>query len=132
MIDGLNHITITVSDIQMSLDFYSKILGFNGHVVWDTGAYLSNSGVWLCLSLGNPIPSKDYSHIALSVPESEFLELSKTIIGADTRQWKTNCSEGESLYFLDPDGHKLEIHVGGLQQRLKNLKSNPYSGLRWL
>jgi predicted lactoylglutathione lyase len=47
-------------------------------------------------------------------------------------QWKENKSEGDSFYFLDPDGHKLEIHVGDLKQRLESLKSKPYEGLQWL
>ena len=111
MINGLNHITIAVSDIQRSLDFYTKLLGFNGHVVWDSGAYLSSNGIWLCLSLNNPSPSKDYSHLAWSVSNSDFDSLSQQIVSSGAELWKSNKSEGNSLYFLDPDGYKLEIHV---------------------
>ena len=132
MIDGLNHITLTVSDVPAALNFYSNILGFEGHVIWDSGAYLSSNSLWLCLSSGNPKPSNDYSHIALTVKESEFEGLSKLIIGAGCRQWKINSSEGKSLYFKDPDGHKIEIHVGCLASRLASLKNKPYSGLKWL
>lgn len=132
MINGLNHITIAVSDVQRSLNFYTDVLGFTGHVVWDSGAYLSVGGVWLCLSLDNPVPSTDYSHIAWSVGKSDFALLSNRVISCGAKQWKTNQSEGESLYFLDPDGHKLEIHVGGLEKRLASLKHKPYKGLRWL
>ena len=132
MINGLSHITIAVSNIHHSVSFYSNILGFTGHVEWDSGAYLSNNDVWLCLSLDTPAPSRDYSHIAWSVDSSKFSVLREKIINFGAKQWKSNKSEGESLYFLDPDGNKLEIHVGDLQQRLASLKSKPYKGLRWL
>ena len=39
--------------------------------------------------------------------------------------FKENHSEGESFYFLDPDGHKLEIHVGDWQSRLTTKRQNP-------
>jgi len=45
---------------------------------------------------------------------------------------ETNKSEGQSLYILDTDGHKLEIHVGDLKSRLKSLKIRPYKNLVWL
>tara|TARA_B100002049_G_scaffold230580_1_gene207553 strand:+ start:533 stop:931 length:399 start_codon:yes stop_codon:yes gene_type:complete len=132
MLNGLNHITIAVSDIEKSLTFYTEVLGFTGHVAWDFGAYLSINGVWLCLSLDTPAPSTDYSHIAWSIEKSDFPLLYEKVISSGAKQWKTNKSEGDSLYFLDPDGHKLEIHVGGLAQRLASLKNKPYKGLRWL
>ena len=37
--------------------------------------------------------------------------------------WQANHSEGESLYFLDPDGHKLEIDASDLHARIKDLRS---------
>ena len=43
--------------------------------------------------------------------------------------WKVNKSEGASYYFLDPDGHKLEAHVGDLAQRLAACRVKPYKGM---
>lgn len=42
-----------------------------------------------------------------------------------------NKSEGQSFYFLDPDGHKLELHVGDLASRLAQCREKPYSGMRF-
>ncbi len=54
MLKGLNHITIAVSDLERSLDFYINALGFKGHVKWRQGAYLSLGDLWLCLSVDKP------------------------------------------------------------------------------
>lgn len=48
-----------------------------------------------------------------------------------TTVWKDNKSEGQSFYFLDPDGHKLELHVGDLVSRLAQCREKPYSGMRF-
>lgn len=32
MLRGLNHITIAVSDLEQSLDFYTRLLGMQAHV----------------------------------------------------------------------------------------------------
>lgn len=67
MLQGLNHITIAVSDLEHSLAFYTELLGMKAHVRWDAGAYLSLDGVWFCLSCDAPKPSLDYSHLALDI-----------------------------------------------------------------
>ncbi|MEH0696475.1 fosfomycin resistance glutathione transferase [Vibrio owensii] len=132
MLTGLNHITIAVSDLERSLDFYINTLGFKGHVKWRQGAYLSLGDLWLCLSVDKPDEKSDYSHIAFSISQQDFTDFSHKLIQFDIAQWKENKSEGESLYLLDPDGHKLEIHSGDLYSRLESIKHQPYEGLEWL
>lgn len=132
MIKGLNHITLAVSNIETSLNFYTYILGFKGHAKWESGAYISLGELWMCLSLDYPDKKLDYSHIAFDLDDSDFKNFSQKLINSDITQWKVNKSEGDSLYLLDPDGHKLEIHVGNLESRLQSLKTKPYKGLEWL
>lgn len=132
MLSGLNHITLAVSNLAQSLHFYTQILGFKGHVKWDQGAYLSLGELWLCLSCDTPSPATDYTHIALDIAPEHFESFSNQIMAQQIKIWKTNRSEGQSLYILDPDGHRLEIHVGSLASRLQSLKAKPYEGLIWL
>ena len=132
MLTGLNHITIAASDLERSLDFYINALGFKGHVKWKQGAYLSLGDLWLCLSVDKPDEKSDYSHIAFSISQQDFTDFSQKLIQLDIAQWKKNKSEGDSLYLLDPDGHKLEIHSGDLYSRLESIKHQPYEGLEWL
>jgi catechol 2,3-dioxygenase-like lactoylglutathione lyase family enzyme len=132
MITGLNHITLAVKDIDTSLAFYQEALGFKAHVKWEGGAYLSAGDLWLCLSKDDAQATQDYTHIAFTVPQALFEDFTSTLVAAGIRQWKQNSSEGDSLYLLDPDGHKLEIHSGDLTTRLESLKAKPYQGLTWL
>ena len=48
-----------------------------------------------------------------------------------TTIWKNNTSEGASLYFLDPNGHKLEIHAATLETRLEATKEQPYEEMEF-
>lgn len=132
MISGLNHITIAVSDLETSFHFYTEILGLKGHVKWENGAYLSADDLWFCLSVDQVDPKEDYTHIAFTISESEYSSYCDRLRQHKVVEWKVNKSEGLSFYFLDPDGHKLEIHVGSLEDRLQSLKVQPYQGLKWL
>lgn len=134
MLKGLNHLTLAVSDIAGSIDFYHHLLGLPLHARWDSGAYLSCGDLWLCLSLDaqrHYIASQesDYTHYAFSIDENDFSAFVARLAQAGVTSWKENKSEGESFYFLDPDGHKLEAHVGNLAQRLAACRAKPYKGM---
>lgn len=121
MITGLNHLTLAVRDVGRSVAFYRDVLGFAVAKSWPHGAYLTAGDLWLCLSRDDETrsaPHPDYTHVAFDVAASEFEAVARRILGAGAALWKENRSEGDSLYFLDPDGHKLELHVGTLESRL--------------
>ena len=127
---GLNHLTLAVSDLESSLAFYRDLLGLTLRARWTEGAYLEAGAFWLCLSqdpVARTSPHPDYTHVAFDVAAEDFDELSKRVRSA-AAIWKDNRSEGNSLYFLDPDGHKLELHVGSLTTRLTHYRANPVPG----
>ncbi len=132
MITSLNHITLSVSDLESSFAFYVDTLGFRPRAKWARGAYLSVDGLWLCLTLDRrcrqgPLP--EYTHVAFTVEAARFAAHAAALRACGVTQWQDNSSEGDSLYFLDPDGHKLEIHAGSLASRLASLRLAPYDGL---
>ena len=134
MLNGLNHLTLAVSDIASSIGFYHHLLGLPLHARWDNGAYLRCGDLWLCLSLDAQrryiAPQEsDYTHYAFSIDENDFATFVARLTQAGVTSWKENRSEGESFYFLDPDGHKLEAHVGSLAQRLTACRAKPYKGM---
>ena len=128
MITGFNHLTIGVSDLERSFDFYVNLLRFKPEGRWDKGAYLRAGELWLCLSHDESKPANDYTHYAFSVAEVNFKAEVARLQEADVDCWKSNSSEGSSYYFRDPDGHKLEIHSGDLATRLNSIRSKPYAG----
>lgn len=131
-VNGFNHLTLSVSNLDVSCAFYCEFLGFKGEVRWRTGAYLSYGNCWLCLSLGEAKPSQDYTHFAFTFDASSILAITQNAHFSKIKNWQKNTSEGDSLYIEDPDGHKLELHSGSLQTRLESLKKAPYDGLIWL
>jgi catechol 2,3-dioxygenase-like lactoylglutathione lyase family enzyme len=134
MLTGLNHLTFAVSDLNRSLAFYRDLLQLRVEATWDAGAYLSLPGLWLCLSL-DPLrssePCADYTHYAFSLDAADFSTFVQKLKAANVQEWRDNRSEGASFYFLDPDGHKLEAHVGDLASRLSACQQKPYAGMRF-
>lgn len=131
MITAVNHITLAVKDIEKSFVFYRDILNFKPLAKWDKGAYFlvkntdgddSDSGFWFCLNLDvKRIPNPCYTHYAFTVSSTDFKCMAEKIIAAGAYVFKDNTSPGESLYFLDPDGHKIEIHIGDWRTRIASI-----------
>ena len=131
-ITGLNHLTLAVQDVPRSIAFYTEVLGCRLRAVWDDGAYLETGELWLCLSYDQAArtsPHPDYTHIAFTVMDDDFQALVSRLTARCTT-WKDNHSEGKSMYFLDPDGHKLEIHAGSLASRLDYYRAHPEKNVR--
>lgn len=131
-ITGINHVTLAVSDLDRSFTFYVELLGLVPVAKWKRGAYLEAGDDWICLSLDDEARKTslpEYTHLAFSVDTDAFRHYADRLREHSVASWKRNTSEGDSLYFLDPDGHKLEIHVGDLAGRLASLREAPYEGL---
>jgi catechol 2,3-dioxygenase-like lactoylglutathione lyase family enzyme len=129
---GVNHITFAVSDLDRALRFYVDVVGCSKVATWERGAYLRAGEMWLCLSLdqrASIAAARDYTHIAFTFDVEGLAKFRERLSACSGVEWKTNASEGDSVYFLDPDGHQLEAHVGGLESRLASMRELPYDGL---
>lgn len=132
MINGINHLTLSVRDLDESLDFYTKVLGCDPMAKWSGGAYLLAGGTWIALIVDPEVRNgapREYSHIAFDIELEDFPELSRRIILSGAEIWQANRSEGASLYFCDPNGHKLELHTSSLTNRLRAARDDGWEGL---
>lgn len=131
MLTGINHITLSVKDLEESFNFYVNILGFKPIAKWERGIYLTVGETWIALFLDKNIRKEtlpEYTHIAFGIDQENFKTFSKKI-RENAVIFQENTSEGDSLYFIDPNGHKLEIHVSDLNSRIKSVKEKPYKGM---
>jgi len=130
---GVNHITFAVGDLHRSIGFYVDVIGCTKIATWKRGAYLQAGDVWLCLSLDSKVDATrdDYTHIAFTFDRRGLAAFRGRLSASGCGEWKVNSSEGDSVYFLDPDGHKLEAHVGSLESRLAALRDAPYDELEF-
>lgn len=127
MITGINHVTLAIKDVERSFRFYADVLQLRPLAKWSRGAYFLAGDSWLCLSFDEKTrrePHPDYTHMAFSV--SDFDQCSRRIERYGAVIWHRNETEGASLYFLDPDGHKLEIHDGDWRTRLRSMRESPW------
>lgn len=129
----MNHITLAVRDIEQSFVFYKDVLGLVPLVKWEKGAYFlvgenseqPGSGFWFCLNVDNKrVSSPCYTHYAFTVSEDNFEAMTMRIKASEAPLFKENTSPGDSLYFLDPDGHKLEVHTENWKSRIAAKKED--------
>lgn len=135
MITGVNHLTFSVRNVEESFAFYRDVLGFEPLATWPKGAYFLAGDMWVALVLDVRLRAgalPEYTHVAFTVAPADFAALSERIRAAGAPIWQENWTEGASLYFLDPNGHKLEIHASDLRTRLRAARAKPWEGLEFL
>lgn len=114
MITGVNHLTFSVRDLEESAGFYTGVLGFRLIARRDEEAHLLAGDAWVVLILDSSVREgaiPEYTHAAFTVSAENFGALCECVKSSGAEIWQENRTEGDSLYFLDPDGHKLEVHL---------------------
>ena len=125
MIHRIDHTTITVRDLQRSIDFYTRLLGFTVHrELWipesrlrivflrlgDTVLELFGVPETLGEALSHVNEVVGYKHICLSVDrvDEEYERL--TAAGVAFRITPTTVQEWVRIaFFCDPDGMDIEL-----------------------
>ncbi|MCP4231705.1 MAG: glutathione transferase [bacterium] len=133
MITGINHITLSVNDINESFDFYVEVLGLHPIMRCSRSVYLLSGDTWIALVVdknARRAETAEYTHFAFTVAEDDFDAMSDRIRRSGAVIWQDNKTEGASLYFTDPNGHKLEIHASDLENRLETAKKEDWEGLK--
>lgn len=124
-VQGVNHITFSVEDIERSVSFYQRVL--KAKLLFREGAtaYLELGGAWLALNEQQGAFSAELrascSHIAFTISLEDWEDWKAHLANQNALMSpgrKRSPEEGLSLYFYDPDGRLLELHTGSLSQRL--------------
>ena len=134
MITGINHITLSVHDMDESFQFYADVLGFTRIQKNPKSAYLLAGALWIALvrdAQTRQVASPEYTHIALTVSQDDFEPMRERILRSGAAEWQKNWTEGDSFYFVDPNGHKLEIHVSDLETRIESGKEAWGDEVEW-
>lgn len=118
----IGHVHLKVSDLQRSLDFYCKLLGFEVTMLYGSqaafisaGNYHHHIGLNTWYSKGQPMASRQsvgLFHTAILYPtRRDLAEIFERLIKASYPL--TGASDhgvSEALYLDDPDGNGVELY----------------------
>ncbi|QQO10383.1 VOC family protein [Breznakiella homolactica] len=132
MVNGINHITISVKDIDSAFTFYKNVLELTPIMKSKRSAYFTAGQVWIALDeRPNYEKSDNYAHICFNVPKEKYLHFIEKIKQNNITEWQSNQTEGNSLYLYDDSGNKLEIHFSTLSERIEYGKQHFGTDVEW-
>jgi catechol 2,3-dioxygenase-like lactoylglutathione lyase family enzyme len=120
---AFSHINVKVSNLDRSLHFYERVLGFR--LVYDNGAKMAQDRVLIGIVAGTALEltlpgdgitaprdatSAGYSCITFSVPDVDAAYAALLAEGVACEGSLTTLDTGTRLaFFRDPDGNLLEV-----------------------
>lgn len=117
-IEGIDHVAMSVRDLERSAQWYIEVLGFERlhEGIWDGVPVFIGKGT-TALAL---FPARDGSgsgppaeirmlHLALRANRQNFLAAQKELKDRGIKFEFQDHEISHSIYFRDPDGHRLEI-----------------------
>lgn len=125
-IQGINHLTLTVSSLTRSLSFYIDVLGAILIHRGRTDAYIEWGPVWICLLERGEANRAEagkagMDHVAFTISDSDFDQAVETLKASSVSiiRGPVTRGDGRCVNFLDPDGIQLELNTGSLAGRMK-------------
>lgn len=111
-VSSLHHLLLQVSDLARAQAFYVDALGFTirKRETLGDGRPLVVTDQGLGLTEGGPEPPGPVEHIAFRVKGIEDFKDMVEMAGGEIVKGPGPGPYGLSLYFLDPDGNKIEFH----------------------
>lgn len=116
-LQSINHIGLETANVEAALAFYRDVLGFRQ--VWRpnfsfAGAWLFNHGVMIHLIEGQPAPKPEVistraNHFAFHTNDTDAAEKCLRDWGIPYRRNVQSGTGVVQLFFLDPDGHHIEV-----------------------
>jgi catechol 2,3-dioxygenase-like lactoylglutathione lyase family enzyme len=119
-VEGIDHVALSVRDVERSAQWYIEVLGFERRHegMWDGMPVFIGKGttsIALFPIRGNADGLERESkgirmlHLALRSNRKNFLAAQEELKRRDINFEFQNHEISHSIYFQDPDGHKLEI-----------------------
>ena len=125
---GLTHVSLSVSDLERSFDFYQRVLGlpvlvppFDGEVFEGREAMLTAGRIAICLQAHNANEGEAFDptrtgldHFAFYVGSTDELEEWSRRLdreGIEHSEIKPAGAFGSMIELRDPDGIQLELHT---------------------
>ena len=115
---GLDHVALTVSDLERSTAFYRDVIGLESRYdELHVPMFMLAEGSGLALFPAEVLPGNGGSgeadirvaHVAFRVDREEFDRARAELSEAGIEPRFEDHGNVHSLYFTDPDGHKLEL-----------------------
>lgn len=111
---GLRHVALMVTDVDRSVDFYTRVFGMD--VEWRPephAAYLTSGTDNLALHRG-PVEEKvSLDHIGIVVPTPEAVDQwerrLRSLGHPPEAPARTHRDGARSIYVRDPDGHRIQV-----------------------
>ena len=126
-LEGIDHVAISVRDVEAAANWYIDVLGFERRYqeMWEGVPVFIGKGTTSIALF--PVRSKGGSassahggvrmlHLALRANRKSFLAAQEELKQRGIRFEFQDHEISHSIYFSDPDGHKLEITTYDLRQ----------------
>jgi catechol 2,3-dioxygenase-like lactoylglutathione lyase family enzyme len=116
--EGLDHVALTVSDLDRSHDFYSNVIGLERvFEQWHEPVFMlaNGSGLALFSRASHPGTARDgepeirMMHVAFRVSREQFDRARAELPGEGIEPRFADHGAAHSIYFPDPDGHEIEL-----------------------